>query len=309
MSMDATVLIELLSATVRIATPLLFVALGGLISERAGTFAVGVEGMMLAGAFGGAIATFASGNIAAGLLASALGGAALAAIVAVATTRFRADHMVTGLAVNILSIGLTSFLLRGLFGGKTPVIVLPTLRPLAVPYLSEIPVIGQVLFQQPALTYAAFLLPIPLHLFLTKTRAGLALRAVGENPAAAFSVGTDPIRVRAMAIITCGVLAGIGGAVLSLQELGTFTDGMTHGRGFIALAAIIVGRWMPFRVMFGCLLFGAASALALNIQGWGLPVSSYVVQMTPYLIALAVLCGIGRGTRMPAAIGKSFTRT
>ena len=142
-----------------------------------------------------------------------------------------------------------------------------------------------------------------------RTRAGLALRAVGENPSAAFSVGTDPIRVRVAAIVVCGALAGLGGAVLSLQELGTFTDGMTHGRGFIALAAIIVGRWMPFRVMLGCLLFGAASALALNIQGWGLPVSSYVIQMTPYLIALAVLCGIGRRAKMPAAIGRSFTRS
>jgi general nucleoside transport system permease protein len=307
--MDATVLIELLSAAVRIATPLLFVALGGLLSERAGTFAVGVEGMMLTGAFGGAVTSFASGSIPAGLLASALSGAALAGIVALATARFRADHMVTGLAVNILALGLTSFLLRGLFGGKAPVIVLPTLRPLAVPYFCELPVVGQVLFQQPALTYAAFFLTIPIHLFLMKTRAGLALRAVGENPAAAFSAGTDPIRVRVAAIVACGALAGLGGAVLSLQELGTFTDGMTHGRGFIALAAIIVGRWMPFRVMLGCLLFGAASALALNIQGWGLPVSSYVIQMTPYLVALAVLCGIGRRARMPAAIGKTFTRS
>jgi simple sugar transport system permease protein len=139
-----------------------------------------------------------------------------------------------------------------------------------------------------------------------KTRAGLTLRAVGENPAAAFSVGTDPIRVRMVAIIAGGALAGLGGAVLSLQEIGTFTDGMTNGRGFIALAAIIVGRWMPFRVAIGCLLFGAASAVALNIQGWGLPVSSYIIQMTPYLIALAVLCGVGRAAKMPAAIGKPF---
>lgn len=123
---------------------------------------------------------------------------------------------------------------------------------------------------------------------------------------AAFSVGTDPIRVRMAAIIAGGALAGLGGAVLSLQEIGTFTDGMTSGRGFIALAAIIVGRWMPFRVMLGYLLFGAASAVALNIQGWGLPVSSYIIQMTPYLIALAVLCGVGRAARMPAAIGKPF---
>src|SRR6202022_4051108 len=172
----------LLSAAVRIAAPLLFVALGGLLSERAGTFAVGVEGMMLTGAFGGAVTSFASGSIPAGLLASALSGAALAGIVAVATARFRADHMVTGLAVNILALGLTSFLLRGLFGGKAPVIVLPTLRPLAVPWLSHLPIVRHALFEQSLLTYTAFLLVAPMHLFLKKTHTGLKLRAVGENP-------------------------------------------------------------------------------------------------------------------------------
>ena len=307
--MDTTVLIELLTASVRIATPLLFAALGGVLSENAGTFAVGLEGMMLMGAFGGAVTTFVTKNVAAGLLASAICGAALGVVVALATARFRADQMVTGLAVNILAFGLTSFLLRGLFGGRAPVIVLSTLRPLAVPFLSRLPVVGEVLFRQPALTYAAFILVIPIHFFLLHTRAGLTLRAVGENPAAAFSVGADPIRVRMVAIIAGGAFAGLGGAVLSLQEIGTFTDGMTNGRGFIALAAIIVGRWMPFRVMLGCLLFGAASAVALNIQGWGLAVSSYIIQMTPYLIALAVLCGVGRSARMPASIGKPFTRS
>jgi simple sugar transport system permease protein len=307
--MDTTVLIELLTASVRIATPLLFAALGGVLSENAGTFAVGLEGMMLMGAFGGAVTTFVTKNLAAGLLASAICGAALGVVVALATAKFRADQMVTGLAVNILAFGLTSFLLRGLFGGRAPVIVLSTLRPLAVPFLSRLPVVGEVLFRQPALTYAAFILVIPIHFFLLHTRAGLTLRAVGENPAAAFSVGADPIRVRMVAIIAGGAFAGLGGAVLSLQEIGTFTDGMTNGRGFIALAAIIVGRWMPFRVMLGCLLFGAASAVALNIQGWGLAVSSYIIQMTPYLIALAVLCGVGRSARMPASIGKPFTRS
>jgi simple sugar transport system permease protein len=159
------------------------------------------------------------------------------------------------------------------------------------------------------MSYVAFLLVIPVHLFLRHTQAGLTLRAVGENPAAAFSVGANPDRIRMLAVLVCGAFAGLGGAVLSLQELGTFTDGMTNGRGFLALAAIIVGRWMPIRVMGGCLLIGAASALALNIQGWGLPLSSYVIQMTPYLIALAVLCGIGRKARMPAAIGKPFIRS
>lgn len=305
--MDATVFIEFLVASIRIATPLLFAALGGLLSERGGTFAVGTEGMMLAGAFGGAVATLLLGSSGAGLVVSAASGAALGLVVAVATAKFRADQMVTGLAVNILAIGLTSFLLRGLFGGEAPVVQLETLAPLPVPYLADVPVIGAILFRQPALTYAAFALAVATHVFL-KTSSGLTLRAVGENPEAAFAVGADPVRIRIVAIVTGGALAGLGGAVLSLQEVGTFTDGMTNGRGFIALAAIIVGRWMPLGAIMGCLMFGALSALELRVQGWGLPVSSYVIQMTPYVAALAILAGIGRGAQASAAIGMPFIR-
>jgi ABC-type uncharacterized transport system permease subunit len=307
--MDSLPLAELLAACVRIATPLLFAALGGLLSERAGTFAVGIEGMMLAGAFGGAIATFVFSSLAAGLAVSALSGALLGLIVAIATARFRADHMVTGLAVNILAVGLTSFLLRALFGGQAPIIRLATPTPVPVPYLSDLPVVGPALFSQPLLTYVALLATIVTNVFLMKTRAGLNLRAVGENPAAAFAVGARPVRIRMSAIVAGGALAGLGGAVLSLQEVGTFTDGMTNGRGFIALAAIIVGRWMPFGTLLGCLLFGAAAAIELRVQGWGLPVSSYVIQMTPYILALAVLAGVGRQARLPAAIGTTITRS
>jgi general nucleoside transport system permease protein len=306
--MDGAVIVEFLAASIRIATPLLFGALGGLLSERAGTFAVGIEGMMLAGAFGGAVTMLLTADAGSGVVVSAASGAAAGFVVAVATAKFRADHMVTGLALNILVIGLTSFLLRGLFGGQAPVIQLPTLKALPIPYLADLPGIGRVLFQQPALTYAALALTLAISVILTKTRTGLMLRAVGENPEAAFAVGSNPVRVRMGAIVAGGALAGLGGAVLSLQEVGTFTDGMTNGRGFIALAAIIVGRWMPLPTLLGCLLFGGVAALELRVQGWDLPVSSYVIQMTPYLAALAVLAGIGRGARLPAAIGTAFTR-
>jgi general nucleoside transport system permease protein len=306
--MDGAAIIEFLAASIRIATPLLFGALGGLLSERAGTFAVGIEGMMLAGAFGGAVTTLLTADTSTGLAVSAGSGAAAGLIVAVATAKFRADHMVTGLALNILVVGLTSFLLRGLFAGQAPVIQLPTLKALPIPYLADLPGIGRVLFQQPALTYAALVLTLAISLLLAKTRTGLILRAVGENPEAAFTAGSNPVRVRMAAIVAGGALAGLGGAVLSLQEVGTFTDGMTNGRGFIALAAIIVGRWMPFPTLLGCLLFGGVAALELRVQGWDLPVSSYIIQMTPYLAALAVLAGIGRGARLPAAIGTAFTR-
>ena len=306
--MDSAALIEIVAATVRIATPLLFAALGGLISERAGTFAVGIEGMMLAGAFGGAIAVLTTASPVLGLAVAAMSGAAIASIVAIATTKFRADQMVTGLAVNILALGLTSFLLRGLFGGRAPVIRLPTLGAWPVPYLSDIPLIGPILFRQPALVYAALALTAAVYVFLAKTRSGLMLRAVGENPEAAYAVGTNPVLMRMAAIIGGGAFAGLGGAVLSLQEVGTFTDGMTNGRGFIALAAIIVGRWTPFGALLGCLMFGAVAALELRVQGWGLPFSSYVIQMIPYILALLLLAGVGRSARMPAAIGIPFTR-
>lgn len=304
-----TVASEFLAASVRIATPLLLAALGGILSERAGVFAVGLEGMMLAGAFTGVITSHLLGSLGAGLLASMLGGALIALVVALATVRFGADQMVTGLAVNILALGLTSFLLRGLFTrGEAPIIRVPTLPPLPVPGLADLPVVGPLLFRQPLLTYVAGIAAGVVAVFLARTRAGLVLRATGEHPAAVFATGADPARVRAAALVGCGVLAGLGGAVLSLQQVGTFTDGMTNGRGYIALAAIIVGRWMPLGTFLGCTLFGAADALQLRVQGYRLPVSSYVIQMTPYVVALAVLAGLGRSARLPAALGVPFVR-
>ena len=301
--------VEILAAALRIATPLLFAALGGILSERAGVFAVGLEGMMLTGAFAGVIATHAFGHAGIGLLASAGGGAALASVVALATVRFRADQMVTGLAVNILALGLTSFLLRGLFGhGEAPTIRVTPLQPVPIPLLGDAPFLGPLLFRQPALTYVGLALVAAMLVLLHRTRAGLTLRAVGENPTAAFAGGANPGRVRTLAVITGGAFAGIGGAVLSLQQVGTFTDGMTSGRGYLALAAIIVGRWSPAGALVACLLFGATDALQLRIQGLRLPVSSYVIQMLPYVVSLAVLAGLGRGARLPAAIGTPFVR-
>lgn len=306
--MDAGLVTELAGASIRIATPLLLAALGGVLSERSGTFAVAIEGMMLAGAFGAAVATLLTGSIAAGLAASIFSGILIATIVAVATTRFRTDHMVTGLAVNVLAAGLTSYLLRALFGGRAPVIRLPILEAWRIPLLADIPVIGPALFNQPPLTYLAFALLVPLGLLIARHRAGLLLRAAGENPAAVYAAGSDPLRIRMGAILGCGGFAGLGGAALVLQQVGSFTDGMTHGRGFIALAALIVGRWAPIPVALACLAFGLVSAVALRAQGWGLPVSSYVVQMMPYCLALIGLAGIGRAARLPAAIGTPFRK-
>ena len=307
--MDAALVIDFLSATVRIATPILMAAMGGILIERAGTFAVGLEGMMLSGAFFGVSGAYLSGSILGGLLASCIGGMLFGLIVAIATTRFDTEHMVTGLAANLLALGFTSFALRAIIGGgKAVVIHIPLLQPIPLPYLADIPIVGALLFRQPPLTYFAFLSVIAIWVFLRRTRGGLLLSASGENPLAVFAAGTDPIRMRLMALLAGGVFAGLAGAVLSLQQVGTYTDGMTGGRGYMALAAVIVGRWMPLGTLAGCLMFGATEALQLRVQSLSLPVSSYVIQMVPYLAAIFVLAGLGRTARLPAALGQPFRR-
>ena len=306
--MDWAQVLDLLAASIRIATPLAFAGMGGILSERAGVFAVGLEGMMLCGACGATIGAVLAGPVA-GLLCAALCGAALGAVIAVVTVRYGADNMVTGIAANILAVGLTNFLVRILLGhGTAPRIHLDLLGPVRIPLLADIPAIGPLLFDQPWLTYFAALIPLPLTLLLTRTRLGLTLRAAGENPMAVFAVGGDPIRIRQWAVVACGAVAGIGGAVLVLGQVGTFTDNMTAGRGYLALAAIIVGRWMPWPTILACLLFAGADALTLRVQILSLPVSSYVVQMLPYALAIAVLVGLGRSARLPAAAGTAFRR-
>jgi general nucleoside transport system permease protein len=295
---------DFLAAAIRIATPLIFAALGGILSERAGVFAVGLEGMMLAGAVAATVSAWASGSALTGVGMALVGGGVIGLAVAVVAVRWRADNMVTCLTANIVALGLTSYLLRVLGGGRPVAIHVHPLAAWPIPGLADIPLLGPLLFSLPPLTYLAVFACLGLTLFLGRTQVGLTLRATGENPEAVFAAGGDPARVRLTAVIICGAVAGLGGAVLSLQQIGTFTDGMTGGRGYLALASLIVGRWTPWGAAAACLVFGAAEAFELRLQGFGVPVSSYVVQMAPYVIALAVLAGLGRSSSLPAAIGK-----
>lgn len=309
-SLDQNILllVGFLAASVRIASPLIIAAMGGIISERAGVFAVGLEGMMLVGAFAGAFAAYASGNLWVGILASILGGTGLALILAVATISFRADQIVATIAINMIAAGLTSFFLRMLFGtSEQSTARVANMANWPVPFLSDIPVVGPVLFNHPPLTYLAYLLVPATALLLYRTKLGLNIRAVGEAPKAAHVVGVSPWKTQYIAVCFSGALAGLAGAVLSLQQVGFFTEHMTHGRGFIALAAVIFGRWDPKVTFCACLLFGAAEALQLRVQAFGLPISSHVVLMLPYLIALLALMGLGGGVRHPAAINRPYT--
>lgn len=303
-------MIEFLAASIRIATPILLAGLGGILSERAGVFAVGLEGMMLIGAFGAAIGTAMSGGDALAGLAIALAGGALAGlVVAIVAVRFRADNMVTGLSLNIVAVGLTSYLMRILSASGQPMAIHNALLPvMPIPLLSDLPWIGPLLFAHPPLTYLTIVLCVLFTLLLKRTEIGLTLRATGENPDVVFASGLNPLKVRMLAVIACGAVAALGGAVLTTQQVGTFTDGMTSGRGYLALAALIVGRWTPYGTAAACLVFAAAEALQYRLQGFGIPVSSYVMQMIPYLIGLAVLAGLGRNAHLPAAIGRPLDR-
>ena len=289
----------LLAAAIRIATPLVLAATGGLLSERAGMFAVGLEGMMLAGAFGAVLGT-TIGGVACGVLAAVAAGAAIGLAIALVAVCFRADQMVTGLTGNILAVGATSYGLRLLPHGAAS---LRPLSPVGVPILRNLGLIGP-LFVQPPLTWLALLLLPAVALFLRGTSAGLKLRATGENPEAAFAAGADPVVVRFVAVIVCGAFAGLGGAVLPLQQVGTFTDNMTGGRGYLALASLIVGRWNPFGAAIACLAFAGAEALELQLEAGGMVANPYLMQMLPYVITLVVLAVVGRSALMPAAIGR-----
>ena len=262
---------------------------------------------MLAGAFAGLFGAWSTGNAVLGLACAMLGGGLVGAMVAVVAVRCRADNMVTGLSANIVALGATGMLLRlmsqaGAAPGAAAMHWVP-FAPWPLPVLSRLPLLGP-LFVQPPLTWLGLAGCITLAWVLRHSAIGLALRATGENPVAARAAGADPRRVREVAVVAGAMVAGLGGAVLSLQQVGGFTEGMTGGRGYLALAALIVGRWTPFGAALACLVFGGAEALELQLEAAGAGLNPYLLQMTPYLAALAVLALVGRSAQMPAAIGK-----
>ncbi len=293
---------DYLIASLRLSVPLAFAALGGLFSERSGVLNIALEGMLLSGAFASALGAFFTGNVWIGiLLAIALGGI-VGLLHAYLCVTLRVDQLVSGLAINLTSAGLTSFWARILFNsGQTQ--QLPSLQSIPIFGLKNIPILGSVLFNQDFLIYFLFLL-VPFTTYLLfHTSLGLSLRAVGEYPRAADTAGVSVTFVRYIAVTISGCLAGLGGAYLTLVHVKFFVEGMSAGKGFIALAALIFGKWHPVSTFLACLLFGATEALQLRIQAFNLNIPYQFLVMLPYVIALLALVGLAGKSAPPAALG------
>ncbi|HZE72824.1 MAG TPA: ABC transporter permease [Pyrinomonadaceae bacterium] len=287
---------SLIWSTIRLATPLVLAALGGMFSERSGVINIALEGMMLAGAFTAAAVTYATSNPFLGLFAGMAAGLAIALIHALACIRFKADQVVTGTAINILMIGMPGFLSGAFFlsSGATPQIAKEHLIPWTPIFI------------------AFALVPITWYV-LYKTPFGLRIRSVGENPEAADAAGVPVAQMRYWGVLLSGVLAGIGGAYLSIGQSSLFTRNMTSGRGFIALAALIFGKWRPVQTMLACLLFGFTEAVSIQMQGVvklpsGDDIPVQFIQMVPYLLTIIVLAGFIGSSRPPRALGIPYQK-
>ncbi|HMT08019.1 MAG TPA: ABC transporter permease [Pyrinomonadaceae bacterium] len=294
--------IALLFAAIRAATPLIFAALGGLFSERSGVINIALEGLMLAGAFTAAVITFQTGNPYLGMFLGIVAGGVLATIYAIACLKFEADQVVAGMAINFLMIGLPALISGVLYDstGSTP----------QIDKAFKLPMIGNQLSYASILAFA--LVPLTWYV-LYRTPFGLRLRATGENPQAADSAGVNVSKLRYISVILSGLLAAAGGAYLSIGQSSLFTKQMTAGRGFIALAALILAKWKPVPVLVACLFFGLMEALTIQIQGAfkmpsGEPIPVQFIEMIPYVLTIIVLAGFIGASRAPKALGIPYRK-
>lgn len=293
-----------IEATIRTATPLALAALGEVVVERAGVINISLEGIVLGGAFG-ALVGATHGGVIGGFAAGIASGMVIAAIFAAFTIVWlRADQIITGTAVSLLSLGLTGTLYRALYGATGAALSITTSGPLRIPGLASIPVIGTGLFNQPITTYVAYACVPAIWWWMFRTHAGLALRAVGESPAAAAAAGVDTRRVRLFAVMFGAALGGLAGATLVLSQAGTFAENMSAGRGFIAIAIVVLGRWHPVGAALAALVFGAASALQFLLQSLGLALPYQLFLALPYVLTLAALAGVAGKVRAPAALAR-----
>jgi ABC-type uncharacterized transport system permease subunit len=300
--------VALLISAIHLATPLIFPAMGGLLSERSGVINIALEGMMLLGAFTAVAATWWTHQPAVGVVAALAVGAALGLVHAFLSVTLRADQIVSATAINLVAAGLTAALIPALWGepGVSPSV--HRINAIHIPILRGLPGVGRLFSQLTLLDYAALALPALIYVVLFRTPYGLRLRACGESPPAAASVGVNVIRTRYVAVVLSGILAALGGVYLSLAEIGLFQASMTQGRGFIALAALIFGKWRPYPVLAACVMFGFADALQFRLQVIGLHLPHELLIALPYLLALVALATFVGRASAPAAIGQAYVK-
>lgn len=299
---------DLLVSGISLSVPLIFAALGGVICERAGVFNIALEGEMLLGALAAAIGASMTGTAEGGLVAAIAVGVLCGLLLSLLGISLRGNQIVIGLAITLFAGGFTSFISRLVFPEGGYNLNLPGFHPIALPYLSDIPLLGRVLFNHDVLFYLMLVLVAVTMFVMYRTSLGLSLRAVGENPGAADTAGVPVIGLRYGAVIVGSAIAAIGGAYIVLAEVFLFSDNITAGKGFIALGAIVLGRWNPFLAMMACLLFGVFDALQLRMQAIEPLIPSQLFSAVPYIISILAFVGLIGTVHPPAAGGKHYDR-
>lgn len=299
-------LIAIIIATLGAGTPLVFAALGELVSEKSGVLNLGVEGMMLVGAVCGFAVAAESGNPWFGVVAAMVAGMGMAAIFGVLTLGFQANQVAAGLALTIFGVGTSAYI--GLEYTSETIVGISTIE---IPLLSDIPLLGPSLFSLDPLLYLSLLMFVAINFFLYRTRAGLLLRGIGESPESAHAIGYPVIRIRFMAVLFGGAMSGLGGGYLALVYTPLWVEGMTAGRGWIALALVVFATWRPARVMLGAYLFGGITIIQFHIQGLGVDLPSQLLSALPYLATILTLVVISRNyntirLNSPASLGKPY---
>jgi simple sugar transport system permease protein len=299
------VLVGILASGIRLATPYLYAAIGETLGQRSGVLNLGVEGQMLLGAFAAFYVTFSTGNLWLGLLAAMIVGLIMGLAMSFVTVNLQAVQGISGIGFYLFGLGMSDLLFQRLMGSVETV---SGFRPIYIPYLSDIPVIGEIFFQQNLMVYGAFLMVFVAWFVLNKTTLGLKIKAVGESPEAADTLGVNVSRIRYFTVSLGGVLSGIAGASMSIALLNVFQQNMTSGLGFIAVALVYFGGWRPWAVMGGALLFSMVNSLQLWVQVLGIPIPSDFAVMMPYILTIIALVITVQRSRPPAALTKPFER-
>lgn len=305
---NVNILSDFFATSLRLSVPLVFATVGGVVSERSGVYNIGLEGMILAGAFGSALGAFISGSPFIGLVCGIFLGALTGALLSLLAVSLGVNQIVSGLSINLLMIGLTAFLSRIAFGGQANTKPISGFDQLMIPFINRIPIFGSAFFNQDILVYLMYFLIVFMFILMKYTPWGLKIRAVGENPRAADAAGLNVNKIRSLSVTVSGAFAGLGGSYLVLSQVKVFSEDMSAGKGFVALAAIILGRWNPLGALAACLFFGICDALQLRLQFANPDVPYQIFTIIPYAASIFALIWIGRKVLAPASVGTHYKK-